>query len=317
MPTILSTKSVGYQQVNLIAQPQSRIASRSDIPKALHRIIVAPMDSVVGKEFAIIASKLGLSLCLHRFESVESQLDIYNSLETQDLNKAWIAVGLNDWDRVSSILNVVKDPHLLVEVANGYLQDVVTFTKALSEKGCEVMVGNVHSAAGIQLYQDAEIPNCHIRVGIGGGSVCKTSTVTGFTRGSIAELSECCEQASKGGVNVIADGGIKGPGEANKAFGMGADYVMMGGYFSKALEAHNAIEGIYRYWGGASAYQQQRLHKHPNHVEGTVKENCPDDYEPLEFLVKKLWDGISSGISYSGFSTLEEFIGNGVFEIKS
>lgn len=330
MPTILNTKSTTYDQVNLIAQPQSRISSRATVPQELHRIIVAPMESVVGKAFAIEAIRLGLSVCLHRFNDVEAQLDIYKATGKQNLNKIWIAVGLNEWDRVKKIKKEIENPNILVDVANGYLYSVVKFAKELTEANCKVMVGNVHSSAGIKLYQDAEIQTCHIRVGIGGGSVCKTSTVTGFTRGSISELQECCNQGKVkiptsqiGNIQkptqmyIIADGDIKGPGEANKAFGIGAEYIMMGGYFSKALEANNAIEGTYKYWGGASAYQQIRLHKPPSHVEGTVKENSPDDYEPLEFLVKKLWDGISSGVSYSGYATLKGFIGNGVFELKS
>jgi len=318
---LLPTKSLYYDDVNLIAQPQPFISSRAEVIPALHKVIVAPMESVVGKEFAIEAVRLGLSVCLHRFESVETQLDIYKSLNFQsNNNKAWIAVGLNDWHRVDKILKEVQNPHLLVEVANGYLKGVVDFTKKLYEMGCSTMVGNVHSGDGIKQYQDAGIKDCLIRVGIGGGSVCKTSVVTGFTRGSITELAECVHIANSDqycGISVVADGGIRASGEAIKAFGAGAHYVMMGGYFSKANEAQNAIEGTFKYWGGASAYQQERLHKKPNHVEGVVKQNDKEDYGSLEFLVKKLWDGISSGVSYSGYPTLEGFIGNGTFEEKA
>jgi hypothetical protein len=37
---------------------------------------------------------------------------------------------------------------------------------------------------------------------------------------------------------------------------------------------------------------------------------------PLETLVDELWGGISSAVSYSGYETLKDFIGNGVFELK-
>ena len=48
---ILKSKSVYYDDVNLIAQP-SEIISRSHIERELHRIIVSPMQAVVGKTFA-------------------------------------------------------------------------------------------------------------------------------------------------------------------------------------------------------------------------------------------------------------------------
>ncbi len=115
---------------------------------------------------------------------------------------------------------------------------------------------------------------------------------------------------------IIADGGIKNAGYASKAFGAGADYVMMGGYFAKAFEAETHVRGDGYYWGGASHKQQilstGKVYRHSEGKEVPIL----NELAPLETLVDELWGGISSAVSYSGYDTLSKFIGNGVFEIK-
>ena len=78
MAKILKTKSIYYNDVNLVAQP-CKVKSRKDIPVELDRIIVSPMEAIVGKTFALKANELGLTLCLHRFCSIKEQVELYNS----------------------------------------------------------------------------------------------------------------------------------------------------------------------------------------------------------------------------------------------
>jgi hypothetical protein len=117
-------------------------------------------------------------------------------------------------------------------------------------------------------------------------------------------------------VRIVADGGIKNSGYAAKAYGAGADAVMMGGYFVRAEEAETNIAGDGTYWGGASEKQQLIAQgKATRHSEG--KEfKIEDPILSLEKLTSDLWGGISSAVSYSGFNSLENFIYNGLFEIK-
>jgi hypothetical protein len=103
----------------------------------------------------------------------------------------------------------------------------------------------------------------YVRVGIAGGSPCATNDSTGYNRGPITELMEIDETNPwdpyvdhRHKTFIIADGGIKNAGYASKAFGAGADYVMMGGYFAKAFEAETHVRGDGHYWGGASHKQQ-------------------------------------------------------------
>jgi hypothetical protein len=91
---------------------------------------------------------------------------------------------------------------------------------------------------------------------------------------------------------------------------------MMGGYFARALEAETHVRGDGHYWGGASHKQQilstGKVYRHSEGKEVPIL----DELQPLEALVDELWGGISSAVSYGGYDTLTNFIGNGVFEIK-
>lgn len=316
MSTFLPTQSVYYDQVSLIGQPQDSISSRDDIPKDLNKIIVAPMAAVVGQKFALEALRQNLTVCLHRFGAKGSQKKvlhkIYDEFGREEVQggwkEVWVSVGLNDMATVEEL----GHNHVLIDVANGYLGEVVRFTQALQAKGYITMVGNVHTAKGLNRYH-----NCRIRVGIGNGSPCDTAMVTGYNRGQVTELTECVRDRYSDDQKIVADGGIRSGGEAAKAFGLGADYVMMGGYFSLAEEAQNVIDGEYRYWGGASQTQQIKSHgKIKRHSEGKDISLNKKDIRPLDYLVKELWGGISSAISYSGYQNLTQFRGNGVFELK-
>jgi hypothetical protein len=316
----LKTKSIYYEDVNLIAQPTS-LLSRSNVPKELHRIIVSPMEAVVGKVFAKEAFNIGLSVAIHRFCSIENQVETFNyTKEYKDLdshsNKIWCAIGLNELQRYENLYNA-GCRHFIIDVANGYLSSVMDFLKILKNdyihKNATFMVGNVHSEDGLNIYR--HFNGLHVRVGIGQGSGCTTKDQTGYTRGQITELSECYH-GRLGSQWIVADGGIKNGGDAAKAFGCGADYVMLGGYFAKTHEAQNVIDEDYEFWGSASKKQMQRTGKVRDHSEGRTYQINKEELVSLKEKVDELWSCISSAVSYSGFKSLQEFVGRGVYEIK-
>jgi len=325
MAEILKTKSIYYNDVNLVAQP-CKVKSRKDIPVELHRIIVSPMEAIVGKTFAVKANELGLTVCLHRFCSIEQQVELFNSLPNK--RNVFVSIGLNDWDRVDALAEAGATSWL-IDMANGYMaREINDCVIKLSERASihDLMMGNVHSERGFQMLASINTkPGTlrYIRVGIAGGSPCATNDSTGYNRGPITEIMEIDQSNPwdpyldyRHKPFIIADGGIKNSGYAAKAFGAGADYVMMGGYFAKALEAETHQRGDGTYWGGASHKQQMlstgKVYRHSEGKEVPIL----DELRPLEELVTELWGGISSAVSYSGCSTLKDFIGNGVFEIK-
>jgi IMP dehydrogenase/GMP reductase len=317
MATILKTKSIYYNDCNLIAQPSHvDLKSRTDIPRELFRIIVSPMDAIVGKTFAVEAANLGLTVCLHRFCTPKDQLEIFKSIA--DKSRIYVSIGINDWDRVKMFKDHTSN--WLIDCANGYLRGLThSICELISNaKVDKLMVGNIHTKEGIRLFGefDSRDMKTSIRVGLAGGAACSTSDATGVNRGQITEIMECTSEADLyNNLYVIADGGIKNGNYAAKAFGAGAHYVMMGSYFSKAIEAETNVIGDGTYWGGASYKQQTRYGGIRRHSEGKVI-TSDEPKKPLKDLVDELWGGLSSTISYSGYNLLTDFIGNGVFEIK-
>jgi IMP dehydrogenase/GMP reductase len=259
-----------------------------------------------------------LSICLHRFCSAKEELDTFFSLspvwEVKNINqKIWCAIGLNDFERFE-LLYQNGARNFLVDCASGYLDTVVRFVEMLSDyHGVSIIVGNVHDKVGFNLYKNV----FGVRIGIGNGSACETATrATGFGRGQITEISECVSFRENKKILVIADGGISTPANAVKAFGAGADMIMLGGYFSLAEEAQNIINGEYKFWGSASHYNQEKYGGLRNHCEGKVLELNKQNIRPLKDLVNDLATGISSGASYMGVKSWSNMIGNGTFEIK-
>ena len=328
---ILNSRSIYYDDVNLIAQP-TEVKSRKDIPEDLGRIIVSPMQSIVGLVFACRALTLGLSVCLHRFDStIEERLELINGVFTNMKNpnsaaeRVWVSVGLKDLDNIEAICEQGAQ-NIIIDVANGYMSDVLEFASQLFYKSGKqikkMMLGNIHSDSILPDYQTLSnyfgIP-IYFRCGIASGSVCNTKGMTGYNRGQITEIKECANWVEENNSNLIlvADGGVANPACAVKAFGAGAEYVMMGGYFAHAKEAQHVVDELYKFWGGASEFQQiLSKGKADRHSEGKEKDIHPDHLENLDKLVSDLWGGISSAVSYSGYKTLTKFIGNGVFEIK-
>lgn len=327
---MLNSKSIYYDDVNLIAQP-TELKSRKDVPQELERIMVSPMQSIIGLIFASRALRLGLSVCLHRFNSTIEQRtklirDVFVNMPDPNMaQRVWVSVGLKDLDNIESICEQGAQ-NIIIDVANGYMSEVLEVAAQMYNKSGKrikkLMLGNIHSDSILQDYQTLSdyfgIP-VYFRCGIASGSVCNTKGMTGYNRGQITEIEECSSWIEENNSNLIlvADGGVKDPACAAKAFGAGADYVMMGGYFAHAKEAQHVVDELYKFWGGASEFQQIMSNGTvQRHSEGKEKDINPDNLISLEKLIDNLWGGISSAVSYSGYETLTKFIGNGVFEIK-
>jgi GMP reductase len=275
------------------------------------------MAAVVGQTFAKEATKLGLTVCQHKFCDIDNAVINYSVVPNKE--NLFVSIGLNDWDRAKELASEGAD-NWLIDCANGYLPQIRDVINNLfnKHKVNRLMVGNVMTADGINLYSyfSKYIPEVLIRVGIAGGSACATSDATGYNRGQITEIIECSDQADIDNLKVIADGGIKNGNYAAKAFGAGADYVMMGGYFARAKEAYTWETGDGTYWGGASTKQQQLYGGVRRHSEGKVYEVDRNSVKSLQELVDDLWGGLSSAVSYSGYKSLTDFVGNGIFEVK-
>jgi GMP reductase len=114
-------------------------------------------------------------------------------------------------------------------VANGYSERFGDYVAKVREEypTHTIIAGNVVTADMTQelILRGADI----VKVGIGPGSVCTTRIQTGVGYPQLSAIIECADAAHGLGGHIVADGGCTGPGDVAKAFGAGADFVMLGG----------------------------------------------------------------------------------------
>jgi IMP dehydrogenase/GMP reductase len=322
MATILNTKSIYYNDINVLAG-LGVVNSRKEVPKELFRIITSPMSSIAGPEFVVEAARLGLTVCLHRFCPPKEELFAYEVIPVENRKNVYCAIGLKDYEERLVLLNKAGCSSYILDIAHGTLPCIPDFLKNITKKYkiSKIMVGNIHTQNGFDFLRraiwGAKIEHGTIRCGISGGSPCSSSDVTGVNRGQISEIMECAK-AKSFSCSLVADGGIKNSGYLSKAFAAGADFAIMGGFFTKAKEAYTNLHGDGTYYGGASERQQKLAYgKVIRHSEGKEIPRKDGNFKPLKELVEELWGGVASYVSYSGYKTLTEAIGNGVFEIKT
>ena len=126
---------------------------------------------------------------------------------------------------------------IVVDTAHGHssrVLEAVTRIKKLSNS-VQVIAGNVATAEATKALIDAGADA--IKVGIGPGSICTTRIVAGVGVPQLTAVMDCAEEASKHGVPIIADGGIKYSGDAVKALAAGASCVMIGSLLAGTDEA--------------------------------------------------------------------------------
>lgn len=328
MVKISEYTSLSYKDINLLAQ-LGKVKSRSEIKNEGHRIVVSAMTSIIGPTFiqacANLPDDLKPTLHIPRDIHFKENLQLLHDLK-YPITHVFVGLGLNTLDYEEFAYKLGFET-VLLDIANGYLPQVSKKVYDLSKR-FKVIAGSIHTYEGYEYLVNS---GCNIvRSGIAPGSVCITKDSTGFTRGTITEILALADSQeeyqlkynSKKKALILADGGIKSPSDINKAFLCGADYIMSGRLFVQAIECrmHNKDEvfakyPISTYFGMASNYGKKAMgHTVCDHIEGT-SEYIAGPYIALETIIKTLWEGIRSGISYSGYASVSEAIGNGYIEV--
>lgn len=143
-----------------------------------------------------------------------------------------ISTGIGEKDLVRLEENLKAYPEIqfiTIDVANGYSEAFGDFVESVRNKypNKTIIAGNVVTSDMTQelILRGADI----VKVGIGPGSVCTTRIQTGVGYPQLSAIIECADAAHGLGAHIIADGGCTSPGDVAKAFGAGADFVMLGG----------------------------------------------------------------------------------------
>lgn len=278
-------------------------------------IIAANMDTVGTFEMAEALAKDKIITAVHKHYSPEEWKSF---LENQpesiyDYIALSTGIGQNDEEKIQQIVDVhPRINFLCIDVANGYSEHFVDFVKKIRKNFPDktIIAGNVVTGEMVEelILAGADI----IKVGIGPGSVCTTRIKTGVGYPQLSAIIECADAAHGLGGHIISDGGCKIPGDVAKAFGGGADFVMLGGMFAGHDESGGEIVEEngkkFRLFYGMSS--QTAMEKHSGGVaeyrasEGkTVKVKYKG---AVAETVKDILGGVRSTCTYVGASQLRE-----------
>lgn len=193
-------------------------------------IIAANMDTTGTFGVYDVLSKHKMITCLHKFYREKDFKD-------KELNPDYfmISTGINfdKLEELKSILTITRAKWLCIDVANGYMKKMVEFCQLVRKTfpNLIIVAGNVATREMVEeLIINGKVDV--VKVGIGPGSACLTRMKTGVGVPQLSAIIECSDAAHGLGGFIIGDGGITCPGDMSKAFGGGADFVMMGGQFA-------------------------------------------------------------------------------------
>ncbi|WP_178988843.1 GMP reductase [Winogradskyella schleiferi] len=203
-------------------------------------IMAANMDTVGTFEMALVLAEQKLFTAIHKHYSTEEWHAFLNSAPKNITD--YIAISTGTGKKDTKKLKTVFDIHpelkfICIDVANGYSEHFVNFVQQTRELYPDkvIIAGNVVTGEMVEqlLLSGADI----VKVGIGPGSVCTTRVKTGVGYPQLSAIIECADAAHGLGGQIISDGGCATPGDVAKAFGAGADFVMLGGMFAGHTES--------------------------------------------------------------------------------
>lgn len=274
-------------------------------------IISSPMDTVTEVEMARAMRKKGGLGIIHRYNTIEEQLKMVDTLSNEAPISAIIgaAIGVTgDYQERANELVKAGANVLCVDVAHGHHSMMRDALKHLKEKhgdNAHIMAGNV--ASGQASLDLAEWGADSIRVGIGGGSICSTRLVSGHGAPTLQSIVDCVNAGCP--VPIIADGGIKTSGDIVKALAAGADFVMLGSMLAGTTQSpgqvfDNGNKKYKVYRGMASSEAQVNWRGKTSTPEGI---STTISYKgDVNNILDDLKGGIQSGMSYSGARTIKQ-----------
>jgi len=223
-------------------------------------IMAANMDGVGTMAMALALGRHRLFTCLIKTYNN----DIENFAEFRvDKNHYAVSTGTGDEDfrNLNTIVTGLGAQFICIDVANGYSEHFGDFVERVRTRWPEktIIAGNVVTGDMTQelILRGADI----VKVGIGPGSVCTTRIQTGVGYPQLSAIIECADAAHGLGGHIIADGGCTCPGDVAKAFGAGADFVMLGGMLAGHDEGGGTVEnGRVTFYGMSSDTAMERHH---------------------------------------------------------
>lgn len=325
------TKQLCFDDILMVPQ-HSEINSRSDVDLSMKigsdmvlgfPVIASPMDTVCELDMAVTIAKHGGLGIIHRFMPISEQVSQVLSAVHEYNVGVGVAIGAKgDYLKDAEKLVDAGASVILIDTANGHSQYAIQAVKNLRMmfKDIHIMAGNVSTYQGFKALAKAGANS--IRVGIGGGSACTTRMVSGHgvpTLASVMEISTMKDKSKYSNVAIIADGGIRTPGDMVKAFAAGADAVMLGSMLSGTEETPGSImideTGKYKSFRGMAS-AEANIGKDIAVAEGISTKVAYKG--SVSDIFKNIRGGLGSGCSYSGVHRLKDLCNDAMYiEVSS
>ncbi|MFV1973857.1 MAG: IMP dehydrogenase [Thiohalobacterales bacterium] len=231
---------------------------------------------------------------------------------------AAVGTGAGTEERVAALAEAEVDV-VVVDTAHGHSQGVLDRVRWVKQHYPDIQVigGNIATAAAARALVDAGADA--VKVGIGPGSICTTRIVAGIGVPQISAVANVAEELRKGGIPLIADGGIRYSGDVAKALAAGAWSVMIGSMFAGTEEAPGEVElykgrsyKAYRGMGSLGAMQEGSSDRYfqeggeqgklvPEGIEGRVPYKGT-----MIAILHQLMGGVRASMGYTGCADMDE-----------
>jgi GMP reductase len=318
---------LGFKDV-LIRPKRSNLKSRSQVVLErtftfLHSkkkwsgipVIAANMDTVGTFEVAGVLAGHGMLTAIHKHYGLKEWAGFLGGRHEEIFSRIMVSTGTSEED-FGNLSRILADhpglEFICIDVANGYAESFVDFVRRVREAFPDktIAAGNVVTGEMVEelLLSGADI----VKVGIGPGSVCTTRLKTGVGYPQLSAVIECADAAHGLGGRIISDGGCACAGDVAKAFGGGADFVMLGGMLAGHDESGGQLVErggqVYKLFYGMSSTTAMEKH------EGRVEEYRASEGKtvevlyrgPIEETVRDILGGLRSACTYVGASALKE-----------
>ncbi|MHB1687594.1 MAG: guanosine monophosphate reductase [Ignavibacteriaceae bacterium] len=314
-------QSLTYDDISLIPTEISRIRSRNEAATSSNflgmdltlPVVSSPMDTVTGLEMAKELTKLGCLGILNRFDS--SLEEILKDKNNGSQVKA-VSVALNT--PLEIIKQLAEHQNIIcIDTANANNNEVLHKTEEIKNKiNVTIIVGNIAHGSTLKQLEDAGADA--VRVGIGSGSVCTTSIQTGIGIGQVSSLLSVLSARDEKNlkIKIIADGGIKSPGDISKAIALGADVVMLGRMLSGTRETPGEVikynGQLWKKYRGSASFGVKMRNEF---IEG--EETMVAYKGVVKNVIDSISDGLKSSMSYMNCFNLDELRKTKTFAILS
>lgn len=247
---------LNYNDITIIPEVTTRISSRSECNPydndGFLPIFASCMSSVVSMENTKIFNDSKIRVVIPRTYSYEERIKFLSIDRTN-----FVAFSLNETKELfadgklqTPYVNTLFPIRICIDLANGHMDSLIEMVKEIkSEFGDRViiMTGNIANPETYKVYEEAGVD--FVRVSIGSGAACITSSLTGVHFPVFSLLKDIYEikQNIKGKCKIVADGGIRDYRDVQKAL-IYADYAMIGSVLNSAIDSAGVAKYGKCYW---------------------------------------------------------------------